>query len=235
MAAPEPDPRPGPTSGPTSDSEPDTGPGSGPRPGTDADSDAPPGPEPLTVPSMSAGPDFGLRPWEMSDLPLVREAAQDPYIPLITTIPARYSDKAAEAFVRRQWDRAATGHGYPFAIVRSRDRRPVGAIGLWLRDLPQGRASIGYWMVASGRGQGVTRAALRTVTHWALHDLRVPRLQLFIEPWNTASAHIAEDVGYRREGLLRGWQQVGDERRDMAVYGLLNSDGPADGRAVAED
>ncbi|XMN09434.1 GNAT family N-acetyltransferase [Streptomyces griseobrunneus] len=231
MAAPEPDPRPGPTSGPTSDSEPGTG------PDTDAgsDSDAPPGPEPLTVPSMSAGPDFGLRPWEMSDLPLVREAAQDPYIPLITTIPARYSDKAAEAFVRRQWDRAATGHGYPFAIVRSRDRRPVGAIGLWLRDLPEGRASIGYWMVASGRGQGVTRAALRTVTHWALHDLRVPRLQLFIEPWNTASAHIAEDVGFRREGLLRGWQQVGDERRDMAVYGLLNSDGPVDGRAVTED
>ncbi|MFJ9306219.1 GNAT family N-acetyltransferase [Streptomyces cyaneofuscatus] len=184
---------------------------------------------------MSAGPDFVLRPWEMSDLPLIREAAQDPYIPLITTAPSRYSDRAAEEFVRRQWDRAATGAGYPFVIVRSRDRRPVGAIGLWLRDLPEGRASIGYWMVPYGRGQGVTRAALRTVTGWALRDLGIPRLQLFIEPWNTASARIAVDVGYRHEGLLRGWQQVGDERRDMAVYGLLNSDGPVDGRAVASN
>ncbi|MYT36425.1 GNAT family N-acetyltransferase [Streptomyces sp. SID8356] len=184
---------------------------------------------------MSAGPDFVLRPWEMSDLPLVREASHDPYIPLITTVPARYSDAAAEAFVRRQWERAATGDGYPFAIVRSRDRRPVGAIGLWLRELPEGRASIGYWMVPSGRGQGVTRAALRTVTSWALRDLGIPRLQLFVEPWNTASARIAVDVGYRREGLLRGWQRVGDERRDMAVYGLLNTDGPADGRAVTAD
>ncbi len=201
----------------------------------DAEADAPPGPEPVTLPSMSAGPDFVLRPWEMSDLPLVREASRDPYIPLITTIPARYSDAAAEAFVRRQWERAATGAGYPFAIVRSRDRRPVGSIGLWLRELPEGRASIGYWMVASGRGQGVTRAALRTVTSWALRDLGIPRLQLFIEPWNTASARIAVDVGYRREGLLRGWQRVGDERRDMAVYGLLNTDGPADGRAVTTD
>lgn len=231
MAAPAPDPQPGPD--PVRDTRPgpirDTSPG----PGPDADADTPPGPDPLTVPSMSAGPDFVLRPWEMSDLPLIREAAQDPYIPLITTIPPRYSDKAAEAFVRRQWDRAATGAGYPFAIVRSRDRRPVGAIGLWMRELPEGRASIGYWMVASGRGQGVTRAALRTVTSWALRDLGVPRLQLFIEPWNTASARIAEDVGYRHEGLLRGWQQVGDERRDMAVYGLLNSDGPVDGRAVS--
>ncbi|MFD3740001.1 GNAT family N-acetyltransferase [Streptomyces sp. NPDC058629] len=230
MAAPAPDPQPGPGTGPVRDTSPGTAPDADARPGTDAD--APPGPGPLTVPSMSAGPEFVLRPWEMSDLPLIREAAQDPYIPLITTVPSRYSDKAAEEFVRRQWDRAARGAGYPFAIVRSRDRRPVGAIGLWLHDLPEGRASIGYWMVASGRGQGVTRAALRTVTGWALRDLGVPRLQLFIEPWNTASARIAVDVGYRHEGLLRGWQQVGDERRDMAVYGLLNSYGPVDGQAV---
>ncbi|WYB30150.1 GNAT family N-acetyltransferase [Streptomyces sp. SM1P] len=229
MAAPEPDPERAPGTGST--------PGT---PGTNADTDDNPGsapdptpaPEPLTVPSMSAGPDFVLRPWEMSDLPLIREASLDPYIPLITTIPAPYSEAAAEAFVRRQWERAATGAGYPFAIVRSRDRRPVGAIGLWLRELPEGRASLGYWLTDLARGQGVARAALRTVTGWALRDLGVPRLQLYIEPWNTASARIAEDIGFRREGLLRGWQQVGDERRDMAVYALLNSDVPVDGRAV---
>ncbi|MFE2501971.1 GNAT family N-acetyltransferase [Streptomyces rubiginosohelvolus] len=226
MAAPEPDPDRAPGTGSTSrtTADSDRTPGSAPDPA--------PGPEPLTVPSMSAGPDFVLRPWEMSDLPLIREASLDPYIPLITTIPAPYSEAAAEAFVRRQWERAATGAGYPFAIVRSRDRRPVGAIGLWLRELPEGRASLGYWLTDLARGQGVARAALRTVTGWALRDLGVPRLQLYIEPWNTASARIAEDIGFRREGLLRGWQQVGDERRDMAVYALLNSDGPADGRAV---
>ncbi|MET8840468.1 GNAT family N-acetyltransferase [Streptomyces rubiginosohelvolus] len=226
MAAPEPDPgrAPGTGSTPGTTADTDDNPGSAPDPA--------PGPEPLTVPSMSAGPDFVLRPWEMSDLPLIREASLDPYIPLITTIPAPYSEAAAEAFVRRQWERAATGAGYPFAIVRSRDRRPVGAIGLWLRELPEGRASLGYWLTDLARGQGVARAALRTVTGWALRDLGVPRLQLYIEPWNTASARIAEDIGFRREGLLRGWQQVGDERRDMAVYALLNSDGPVDGRAV---
>ncbi|MFB7297689.1 GNAT family N-acetyltransferase [Streptomyces rubiginosohelvolus] len=226
MAAPEPDPgrAPGTGSTPGTTADTDDNPGSAP--------DTAPGPEPLTVPSMSAGPDFVLRPWEMSDLPLIREASLDPYIPLITTIPAPYSEAAAEAFVRRQWERAATGAGYPFAIVRSRDRRPVGAIGLWLRELPEGRASLGYWLTDLARGQGVARAALRTVTGWALRDLGVPRLQLYIEPWNTASARIAEDIGFRREGLLRGWQQVGDERRDMAVYALLNSDGPVDGRAV---
>lgn len=187
--------------------------------------------QPLTVPSMTAGADFVLRPWEMSDLPLVREAAADDYIPLITTIPHPYSDGAAEAYVRRQWDRAATGAGYPFTIVRTRDRRPVGSIGLWLRDLSEGRASLGFWMADDARRQGVAGAALRTVATWALHDLRIPRVQLFTEPWNTAAVRTAESAEFRREGLLRGWQQVGDRRRDMLLYARLNSGGPADGRA----
>ncbi|MEU1124567.1 GNAT family protein [Streptomyces sp. NPDC005899] len=182
---------------------------------------------PLIVPSMTAGADFVLRPWEMSDLPLVREAAADEYIPLITTIPSPYSDEAAEAYVRRQWERAATGAGYPFAIVRTRDRRPVGSIGLWLDEVPEGRATLGYWMAGPARRQGVAGAALRTVTTWALHELRIPRLQLLVEPWNTASARTAESAGYVPEGLLRGWQRVGDTRRDMIMYARLSEQPPA--------
>jgi len=187
--------------------------------------------QPLTVPSMTAGADFVLRPWEMSDLSLVREAAEDDYIPLITTIPSPYSDEAAEAYVRRQWDRAATGAGYPFAIARTRDRRPVGSIGLWLAEAAEGRASLGYWMTPPGRGQGVAGAALRTVSAWALHELRIPRVQLLVEPWNTASLRTAESAGYRREGLLRGWQEIGGRRRDMLMYARLNGDRPPGGRA----
>ncbi|GAA2987062.1 GNAT family N-acetyltransferase [Streptomyces fulvorobeus] len=190
--------------------------------------------QPLTVPSMTAGPDFVLRPWELSDLPLVREAAADEYIPLVTTVPTPYSNAAAEAFVRGQWERAATGAGYPFVVARTRDRRPVGSIGLWLRDLPEGRASIGYWLVAGARGRKVAGAALRTVSTWALHDLRIPRVQLLVEPWNTPSVRTAEAAGFRREGLLRGWQQIGGRRRDMLMYAALNDERLGGERAVTD-
>ncbi|MET8172082.1 GNAT family N-acetyltransferase [Streptomyces clavifer] len=189
--------------------------------------------QPLTVPSMTAGPDFVLRPWEMSDLSLVREAAADDYIPLITTIPSPYSDEEAEAFVRRQWERAETGAGYPFAIVRTRDRRPVGSIGLWLGEAAEGRATVGYWMTGPARRQGVAGAALRTVTTWALHELGIPRVQLLVEPWNTASARTAESAGYVSEGLLRSWQRIGDRRRDMVMYVRLDDDRTAQGPSAA--
>lgn len=92
---------------------------------------------PLDIPRLTANDRFVLRSWEISDLPLVREASSDDHIPLITTVPAVYSREAGEAFVRRQWERVSTGSGYPFVIVRVEDGRPLGSVGLWLRDLDE--------------------------------------------------------------------------------------------------
>ncbi|MFD7610683.1 GNAT family N-acetyltransferase [Streptomyces sp. NPDC059828] len=177
----------------------------------------------LDVPVLAAGEGFMLRPWRLSDLQLVREASDDAYIPLITTVPSPYSEQAGVAFIERQWARATTRAGYTFVIAAS-DDRPVGQVGLWLNDLAQGRASLGYWVVKSARGRGAAVAAVAAVVGWASRDLRIPRLELCVEPWNTASVRTAERVGFHREGLLRGWQQVGDERRDMLMYGLLNEE-----------
>lgn len=109
----------------------------------------------------------------------------------------------------------------PCTTARADDDRPLGTIGLWVSEVPQGRATLGYWVVASARGQGAASAALRAVSAWACESLRIPRLQLFVEPWNTASCRTAEDAGFVREGLLRSWQQVGEERQDMYVYARI--------------
>ncbi|GEB54692.1 GNAT family N-acetyltransferase [Streptomyces gardneri] len=179
--------------------------------------------QPLVVPELAAGGGFALRAWRLSDVPLVREAADDDYIPLTTTVPSPWSESAAHAFVERQWGRAASGAGYPFVIVDP-DGRPVGTVGLWLRELALGRATLGYWVVGSARGRGAAGIAVRAVAAWALKDLRIPRLELYVEPWNTASVRTAERAGFQREGLLRGWQEVGSERRDMYMYALLDGD-----------
>lgn len=179
---------------------------------------------PLHVPRMAAGDDFVLRAWQLGDLPLVREAAGDDYIPLITTVPAVYSDEAGTAFIRRQWKRVTDRTGYPFVIVSVKADRPVGTVGLWLQERGQGRASLGYWIVGSARGRGAAAAALGAVSTWALRDLRIPRLQLLVEPWNTASLRTAKRAGFQREGLLRDWQRIGDGRRDMIMHSKLGSD-----------
>jgi len=181
--------------------------------------------EGLVVPVLAAGP-FRLRPFVLADLPVVREASQDPLIPLITTVPAAFTEAEGRRYIERQWDRARRGSGYSFAITDAANGRAIGQIGLWLDDIGAGRASVGYWVAASARGRGAAAYALQTLTFWALGVLRIPRLELYVEPWNEASIRTAERAGFRREGLLRSWQEVGSERKDMLMYSLLPSDLP---------
>ncbi len=167
---------------------------------------------------------FQLRPFTDRDLDLVREAASDPHIPLITTVPAAFTDEAGRAFIRRQHERARSGAGYSFAIAEESSGRAVGQIGLWLRDIDQGRASVGYWVVKPARGRRAATFALRAVSRWALTELAIPRIELYVEPWNAASIRTAEEASFVREGMLRAWEEVGGERRDMLMYSRLPTD-----------
>ena len=94
----------------------------------------------------------------------------------------------------------------------------------WKWWAPPGRASIGYWVLAEHRRKGYALDALRTLVDWAwtLPDLH--RLELYVEPWNVGSATTAERAGFRAEGLLRSWQEVGGTRKDMVMYATVRGD-----------
>ncbi|MGM7697523.1 GNAT family N-acetyltransferase [Microbacterium sp. A84] len=162
-----------------------------------------------------------LRPFEQRDVEVVVSVAADPLIPLITTVPTSGTREDAIAYIERQHSRLALGTGYSFAIADAHSDVAIGQIGLWLHDIGDGRASTGYWIAPQSRGNGSTRAALSALTAWALSLGEVCRLQLYVEPWNEGSWRAAESCGYEREGLLRAWQQVGHERKDMYVYSIL--------------
>jgi [ribosomal protein S5]-alanine N-acetyltransferase len=184
---------------------------------------------PLRVPQLACGP-VVLRPYAVSDLALVRQASADPLIPAISTVPRPYTDDAGRGFLERQHRRASEGDGYSFVIAEAGDPNTgIGSIGMWLQEIESGRASIGYWILDSARGHGLAAHALRAIVSFAFGELAIPRLQLFVEPWNVASSRTAEAAGFRREGLLRGWERIDDEQRDAECFALLHMDWTPDG------
>jgi ribosomal-protein-alanine N-acetyltransferase len=166
-------------------------------------------------------PPVRLRPFQADDVGLVVSVAHDPLIPLVTSVPRPGSRVEALAFIDRQHDRLRSGMGYSFAVADVTTNEAAGQIGVWLRDHDQGRVSIGYWIAPEFRRRGFAFAALRTVREWAWTLDGAERLELNIEPWNEGSWRTAERAGFRREGLMRAWQRVGLERRDMYMYSLL--------------
>ena len=179
---------------------------------------------PLRVPVLKSGP-VVLRPFEPDDLALVRLAAVDPVIPSITSVPRGYDDGEGRAFIERQYRRAAEGDGFSFVIAPESDPgHGVGSIGLWLEEIESGRASIGYWIVTSARGHGLAGTALRGLVAFAFGELAIPRLQLFIEPWNVASTKTALAAGFVREALLRDFERIDGEQHDAECYARLYAD-----------
>ena len=81
---------------------------------------------------------------------------------------------------------------------------------------------IGYWVARHARGRGVATRALRTLCRWALTELGLQRLELVTDPENRASHRVAENVGFRREGVLRSHLEHRDgRRRDSVMFSLL--------------
>lgn len=179
---------------------------------------------PLRVPRLRRPP-VVLRPFASPDLALVRAASADPLITSITSVPAVYDDEAGRSFVERQHRRALDGDGFSFVIAE--EAAPavgVGSIGLWLHEIESGRAAVGYWLLTTARGRGLAGHALRALTAFAFDELAIPRVHLFVEPWNVASARTAASAGFRREATLRGWERIEGEQHDADCFALLHSE-----------
>ena len=157
---------------------------------------------------------------------MVRQAAADPFIPSISSVPRTYTDDAGRAFIERQHARDAEGDGYSFVIapeaaprVGHRVHRPVAA-----GDRERARL---HRLLARRRRPGTRPGRARAAGRGRRSPsatLAIPRLHLFVEPWNVASARTAEAAGFSREATLRGWERIDGEQHDADCFAFLYSE-----------
>jgi [ribosomal protein S5]-alanine N-acetyltransferase len=181
--------------------------------------DAPQPPDLRTI--GPRGNDFvALRGWRPSDLPVIAEASQDPYIPLITTVPSRYTPAEGHAWLQRQHDQAAEGRGCPMAITATATGEVVGMAAINGINWAHRRAAVGYWILHRYRGQGFAKAALALLPDLA-HELGLVRLEALVETGNQPSQAVCKAVGFTEEGTLSSYHRIGDEQRDMVMLAHL--------------
>jgi RimJ/RimL family protein N-acetyltransferase len=81
-------------------------------------------------------------------------------------------------------------------------------------------------------GQVVLRRFEDRDAPWTLPELH--RIELHIEPWNTASAGAAMSAGFASEGLLRSYLEIDGLRRDLTSYAPIRGLPPTRESAIAE-
>jgi RimJ/RimL family protein N-acetyltransferase len=161
-----------------------------------------------------------LRPWREDDLADLTAACQDSEIARwLPVIPSPYSEDDGRAYLEQaqlNWD---LGESYNFAVVDETGRL-LGSIAIRILRFSVGH--IGYWMTPDARGRGIATLALRTISRWAVDELRLGRLELAADPENHASQRVAEKAGFQREGIMRSALEYRDgSRSDSVFFSLL--------------
>jgi RimJ/RimL family protein N-acetyltransferase len=159
-----------------------------------------------------------------SDLPSIVEACQDEAIQRYTTVPAGYSTADALEFAARGVELAASGRGFETVVVDVETGAYLGGAGIRRHATDTGRWDIGYLLAPWARRRGIATRVVRLLSSYAFAELGAERIEICAEPSNEASQAVALKAGFRREGVLRAYQRIKGERRDMVMHSLLRGD-----------
>lgn len=110
--------------------------------------------------------------------------------------------------------------GMPMVIEM--DGRVVGQLNV--ANILYGSVSsavIGYWISPEVAGRGVTPTAVALATDYLFNIVGLHRVEIAIRPENSASLRVVEKLGFRYEGLKRGYIHINGGWRDHLIFALL--------------
>jgi ribosomal-protein-alanine N-acetyltransferase len=156
----------------------------------------------------------------------LRLSSRDFLVPWEPTWPAdALTRHAYRRRVRAQIAESRQGLGYTLHIFRHQDHALLGAITLGqIRRGVALTATLGYWIGEPYARQGYMGEAMEMIMRFAFRELGLHRLEAACLPSNEASQALLKRLGFREEGVARGYLRIAGEWRDHLLFARLAED-----------
>jgi RimJ/RimL family protein N-acetyltransferase len=171
-----------------------------------------------------------IRPYAPDDAPALKEAVDSSLEHLRAFMDWAWAAPEPVGVVRKRLRtfRDAFRHGddWIYGLFEPDGSGLVGGAGLHRRVGPEA-LEIGYWIRASHVRRGLATEAAAALTRLAFEWCGALRVEIHVDPANTASLAVADRLGYVREATLRKRLppiSPGDPRRDEVVFSLLDEE-----------
>lgn len=165
-----------------------------------------------------------LRPLMQSDAHAIYDIFSEPEMLCFWSTAAWSTVQQAEEMIARDLKALPLGEMLRLGIVENATKKLIGNCSLFEFSEPCRRAELGYGMTHAAWGHGLMHEALSALIDYAFDELDLIRIQAFIDPANTRSAHSLERLGCIKEGHLRQHGTSNGKITDTGIYGLLRSD-----------
>jgi ribosomal-protein-alanine N-acetyltransferase len=169
------------------------------------------------------GPSLMLRYATPEDAPRLLELASDDAVTQWFSWGPYESLDQPEAYIAGLEGKRERGELLDFLVVHP-DAGPIGVTGLSELAVRDRRATVGSWFGRDYWGTGANRESKALITALAFRHLGLDRVTAWANTRNGRSQVALERVGFRREGVLRGWHRHGDAVHDVVVFGMLRDE-----------
>jgi ribosomal-protein-alanine N-acetyltransferase len=169
------------------------------------------------------GPTLRARIPRAEDAAALFEQASDPEVTRWFSWGPYSSQAEARAYLARLAPQRDRGEHLDL-VVEHREAGPIGITGLGELAARDRRAVIGSWLGRAWWGTGANREAKALMCHLAFAVLGLERVGAYSNVEHERSQRALERIGFRREGVLRGYHRHGDRALDVVIFGLLRAE-----------
>jgi ribosomal-protein-alanine N-acetyltransferase len=169
------------------------------------------------------GPTLRVRIPRMEDAAALFEQASDPEVTRWFSWGPYSSEAEARSYLARLAPQRERGEHLDL-VVEHLQAGPIGVSGLGELAVRDRRAVIGSWLGRAWWGTGANREAKALMCHLAFALLGLDRLGAYSNVEHERSQRALERIGFRREGVLRGYHRHGDRVLDVVIFGLLRGE-----------
>ena len=152
-------------------------------------------------PAFLTGTKVSLRPLERSDAPELLPWVNDPAVTSTLLMHRPVNLQAEEAFIDEM---TKSETEVVVGITLKESGKLIGAAGLNPIHFQSRQAQFGIFIGDKDEwGKGYATEATSLLTRYAFETLNLNRVWLHVTEENTAAIRAYEEVGFKREGLLR--------------------------------
>ncbi len=165
-----------------------------------------------------------IRPVRESDAPLFRNWRGEPSIRRFQPLRDLPLSQIRNDIATQSIDDLYRSRGDRFQWVIEVDGRAAGWITLVVGNWEHGLCETGFALSTAFQGQGVMTHALTLLLPELFLRSTLERVEARCAVRNQASRRVLEKVGFRKEGVLRGYFLLRGKRVDHYLYALLRDD-----------
>lgn len=169
-----------------------------------------------------------VRPYRLEDAAAFAQSARGSAAEVGQWLPwcsPGYDETKAAAYIRLVNQPTGQPAEFSFGVFTSdAEERHLGGVSLNRIEWADGCANLGYWMATRAAGRGYGTVAARLMCRHGFETLGLHRIQIQVEVGNEGSRRVAEKLGSRLEGTLRGKIRRGEGWSDALLFGLQASE-----------